>query len=76
MVPEVRATPRLGLEVSGALETPTDDNGDDKWRLEFTPLKFDDIKFAIGPVPVFIRPEVKVYLGVNGKVWRPRSRWT
>ncbi len=67
-IPSVELRPSLSATVSGALETPKDDDGKDLWRTKLTTIPFSPIAFAIGPVPVWVQPHVDIYVGVNGEL--------
>jgi len=60
-VPEVTATEEIDVSASDELELL------DK-KVEIGVLSFAPITFAIGPVPVWIQPEVKIVLGIKAKV--------
>jgi formylglycine-generating enzyme required for sulfatase activity len=61
-VPEVSATESLDISIGGEVETPKD-----AFQKEIGTLRFTKISFFVGPVPVWIEPQVKIILGFTAK---------
>ncbi|MFP4429091.1 MAG: SUMF1/EgtB/PvdO family nonheme iron enzyme [Desulfovermiculus sp.] len=59
-VPEVGITPSLDLSCTGKFSK------EKKKRIHT--FKFASIKFMAGPVPVWVKPRVEIYIGVDGSI--------
>ncbi len=64
-VPKINATESLNVTFTGEVSTPS---GDDAPKIRLTTLKFNPIYFSIGPVPVWLEPEVGVFFGIEASV--------
>jgi len=60
-VPKIRAEESLEVTAAKDFEMP-----DGVARHELPSLKFAPIPFSVGPVPVTIHPEVKIFIGLDG----------
>ena len=62
-IPKVTAEENVEVTYGGEIKTKED--FPKKW---IATLHFAPISFMIGPVPVWVKPEVPIYIGANGKV--------
>lgn len=60
-IPEISAAESLAISISGEIETPED------FQKEIGKLNFSPLTFSIGPVPIWVEPEVTLVLGFTAK---------
>lgn len=61
-IPKVTAEENVEVTYGGEIKTP------ENFKKLIGTLHFSPISFMIGPVPVWIKPEIPIYLGASGKV--------
>jgi|GEM_PF-3209295 len=64
-IPKVTATESVELTLGAEMEAGSDNP---LWEKELLTFKFGKIPFQIGPLPVWIEPQVKVSIGLEGKI--------
>ncbi len=62
-IPKINTKQTLNVSVGGEISTPKD-----CCQQEIGTIKFKKVYLQIGPLPVFVTPEVKIYCGVNAKI--------